>query len=124
LLLKSVSKRLSDAIRKTDTVARMGGDEFLIIIPAISAIDYIETVAKKIIKAFHEPFLLEGHVLTVTTSIGISIYPDNGIDIDSLIKTADISMYEAKKAGRNNYQLYSTNMDGDTNYWRNEKSTG
>lgn len=107
MLLQSVSNRLTKILRKSDTVARMGGDEFLIMIPDVKMKDYADFVARKIIGSFYAPFMLKGHKINVTTSIGVAIYPDDGKDIETLIKTADIAMYEAKKAGRNNYRLFS-----------------
>ncbi len=112
-LLKSVSNRLLKILRKSDTIARMGGDEFLIIIPGISFLEYVESVARKIINSFKESFILNGNVINVTTSIGIAIYPDNGRDEETLIKLADISMYEAKKTGRNNYNIYNEDLKNE-----------
>ncbi|HOV91331.1 MAG TPA: diguanylate cyclase [Syntrophorhabdaceae bacterium] len=112
-LLKSVSNRLLKILRKSDTVARMGGDEFLIIVPGISFLEYVESVARKIVNSFRESFIVNGNVINVTTSIGIAIYPDDGRDVETLIKLADISMYEAKKTGRNDYNIYNEGLKNE-----------
>ncbi len=106
LLLKSVSERMSHLIRKGDTVARMGGDEFLLIFPTIKRDEDVILIASKIIETFQTPFLCNAHELKVTTSLGISIYPKDGEDVDTLVKRADIAMYKAKQTGRNRYELY------------------
>jgi diguanylate cyclase (GGDEF)-like protein/PAS domain S-box-containing protein len=106
-LLQVVGDRLNGILRKTDTVARMGGDEFLLLLPEITKTEDIDVVAQKILAAFQRPFLLGDHEVNTTTSIGIAIYPRDGKDADSLIKNADIAMYYAKEKGRNNYQYYT-----------------
>ena len=104
-LLVAVAGRLTDALRKSDTVARMGGDEFVLQLSEIDDKEHVVTVAQKIIEDFSRPFLLQGQKINVTVSIGVVIYPDDGKNIDSLIKIADKLMYRAKKDGRNNYKL-------------------
>jgi len=104
-LLVAAAGRLTDALRKSDTVARMGGDEFVLQLPEIDDKEHAVTVAQKIIQDFNRPFILQGQKITITVSIGIVIYPDDGTNIDSLIKNADKLMYRAKKDGRNNYKL-------------------
>ncbi len=104
-LLVAVAGRLTDALRKSDTVVRMGGDEFVLQLTEIDDKGHAVTVAQKIIEDFNRPFLLQGQKINVTVSIGLVIYPDDGTNIDSLIKIADKLMYRAKKAGRNNYKL-------------------
>lgn len=111
LLLKKVAKRLQDSIRKNDTVARLGGDEFTVILPTINNSTEVAMVAGKILKSLHQPFILEGEEFVITTSIGISIYPSDGEDIDTLIKNADAAMYFAKENGNNKYQFYSPSMN-------------
>jgi diguanylate cyclase (GGDEF)-like protein/PAS domain S-box-containing protein len=106
LLLKVAAERLSAALRKGDTVARFGGDEFVLILPDLKAIEDAIQVVQKIVDSFCKPFLIDTHQLVVTTSIGIAVYPNDGTDGDSLLKNADIAMYQAKQAGRARYQLY------------------
>jgi diguanylate cyclase (GGDEF)-like protein/PAS domain S-box-containing protein len=105
LLLKAAVDRLSSALRKGDTVARFGGDEFVLIFPDLKGIEDAILVAQKIVDSFHKPFLIDTHQLVVTTSIGIAVYPNDGIDEDILLRNADIAMYQAKQAGRDRYQL-------------------
>ena len=105
-LLKAVAERLSVTLRKSDTVARFGGDEFVLIFPDMEVIEEAIQVVQKIIDRFHKPFLIDTHQLVVTTSIGIAVYPNDGMDEEILLKNADIAMYQAKQAGRARYQLY------------------
>ena len=105
-LLKAVAERLSVILRKSDTVARFGGDEFVLIFPDMEIIEEAIQVVQKIIDRFHKPFLIDTHQLVVTTSIGIAVYPNDGMDEEILMKNADIAMYQAKQAGRARYQLY------------------
>jgi len=107
LLLKATAERLSAALRKGDTVARSGGDEFALILPDLKAVEDAIQVARKIVDSFREPFLIDTHQLVVTTSIGIAVYPNDGTDEGVLLKNADIAMYQAKQAGRDRYQLYN-----------------
>ena len=105
-LLKAVAERLSGTLRKSDTVARFGGDEFVLIFPDMEIIEEAIQVVQKIIDRFNKPFLIDTHQLVVTTSIGIAVYPNDGMDEEILMKNADIAMYQAKQAGRARYQLY------------------
>ncbi len=111
LLLKSVAKRLKTTVRQVDTVARLGGDEFTIVLLEINHAQDAKDVAQKILKVISQPYKIEEHELFVTASVGISIYPDDGSDIESLIRKADIAMYRAKGQGKNNYQVYNLSMD-------------
>ena len=104
-LLKIVSKRLTNTIRESDTVCRVGGDEFLILIQNIDNDKCIIEVAEKILNIFEESFRIDGNDLYITTSIGGAIYPIDGVDVETLIKNADIAMYKAKEKGRNKFQL-------------------
>ncbi len=106
LLLKATAERLKAALRKGDTVARFGGDEFALILPDLKGIEGAIKVAQKIVDSFRKPFLVDTHQLIVTTSIGIAVYPDDGTDEGVLMKNADIAMYQAKQAGRDRYQIY------------------
>ncbi len=106
-LLKAVSERLKTCVRESDTVARMGGDEFNILLADMAHAEHAATIAEKIISVFKGPFEIGGIDLHVTTSIGISLYPGDGENAETLLKNADTAMYNAKEAGRNNYQFYN-----------------
>ncbi|AXA91797.1 EAL domain-containing protein [Massilia sp. YMA4] len=111
LLLKEVAVRLCRAVRASDTVARLGGDEFVVLLPGIRNNDEAAHVADKIIDALAQPFPLDGHMLHITPSIGICVYPDDGQDVETLMRHADAAMYHAKAAGRNNYQFFTQKMN-------------
>ena len=106
-LLQSVAARVQSCLRDSDTVARLGGDEFTLLLPSLSVAEDAAVVAQKILDAVRYPFHIEGRELFVTTSIGISLYPDDGLDAETLIKNADTAMYQAKEQGRDNYQLFN-----------------
>jgi len=107
LLLQATAERLTAALRKGDTVARIGGDEFALILPELKGVEDAIQVAQKIVAGFSKPFLIDTHQLVVTTSIGIAVYPNDGMDGDILLRNADIAMYQAKEAGRDRYQIYN-----------------
>jgi diguanylate cyclase (GGDEF)-like protein/PAS domain S-box-containing protein len=109
-LLRVTSKRLKGLLRKSDTLARMGGDEFLFLVPEIDRAENATEVARKILESFREPFLVEDRALRTTASIGVTIFPNDGENADTLLKNADIAMYSAKQQGRNNYQRYTSTM--------------
>ena len=106
-LLKSVGVRLKSLLREGDIVGRMGGDEFMLLLPEISRDEDAVKIAQRILEAFRRPIGLDTHELYVTASIGVAIYPADGEDADTLTKNADIAMYFAKEKGRDNYQRYS-----------------
>jgi diguanylate cyclase (GGDEF)-like protein/PAS domain S-box-containing protein len=107
LLLQVVAEKLTGILRREDTVARFGGDEFVLVLPEQKDVQTVLKVARKIIDAFRNAVVIEGHALIITSSIGISIYPDHGENIDTILKNADSAMYRAKQAGRNQYRLYN-----------------
>lgn len=111
ILLQEVSSRLLNSVRISDTIARMGGDEFAFLLPNIDHPDGTNLVFKKIIKAFEPTVLAADHQLHVSASIGICVYPDDGDDLSVLMRKADTAMYQAKKLGRNNFQLFSPEME-------------
>jgi diguanylate cyclase (GGDEF)-like protein/PAS domain S-box-containing protein len=110
-LLKEVASRLCRAVRASDTVARLGGDEFVVLVPGIRAAEECTHVAEKIIEALASPFPFEGRMLHITPSIGICLYPDDGGDVETLMRHADAAMYHAKASGRNNYQFFTQRMN-------------
>jgi diguanylate cyclase (GGDEF)-like protein/PAS domain S-box-containing protein len=114
-LLQVVGRRLRSLVRKSDTVARMGGDEFMLILlfPRIRENGDAAKIAQRILEAFRRPFAFDEHETCITASIGIAIYPDDGKDADTLMKNADIAMYRAKAQGRDNYQHYSSKEGSD-----------
>jgi diguanylate cyclase (GGDEF)-like protein len=107
-LLKEVSARFKANIRESDTVSRTGGDEFTFVVADINKAEDAADVAQKIVASLQKPFFISGHELRITTSVGISIYPDDGEETDTLIRYADIAMYYAKEQGRNTFQFYNS----------------
>ncbi|NEP80719.1 MAG: diguanylate cyclase [Okeania sp. SIO3B3] len=103
LLLQSVTQRLVSCLREVDLIARWGGDEFAVVLPQIQCRKNTSDIAQRLIEALQPEFILEGHSLKVTASIGIALYPDDGLDSDTLLRSADRALYNAKKSGRNNY---------------------
>jgi diguanylate cyclase (GGDEF)-like protein len=126
MLLKSVAERLLKSVRKVDcvarsvtdeineTVARMGGDEFTIVLTNVNNIQDVSKIAQRILNTISRPYMLGTHEVYVTCSIGITICPSDSEDIDNLLKYADTAMYQAKDKGRNNYQFYTESMNAAT----------
>jgi diguanylate cyclase (GGDEF)-like protein len=110
-LLRVIARRLNNCVRDEDTVARLGGDEFMVLLPRISGSADAGRIARKIIDSLVDPISCNGHELHITTSIGISIFPYDGNDAETLIKHADISMYRAKELGRNKAVYYTAEMN-------------
>ena len=110
-LIREVAVRLRTCLRQGDTVARLGGDEFTLLLPDIGQAVDAAKVAKKVLDLLRMPFDIDGRELFVTASIGISLYPDDGRDAETLVKNADTAMYRAKEQGRDNYQLYTPAMN-------------
>jgi diguanylate cyclase (GGDEF)-like protein/PAS domain S-box-containing protein len=111
LLLADVAARLREALRASDTVSRIGGDEFSILLPEVASADAVASVARKILEAMTPPFRVRGHELVITASIGISCYPADGEDAESLLRCADAAMYRAKELGRNQAQMFTSSMN-------------
>ncbi|NOX75472.1 MAG: EAL domain-containing protein [Gammaproteobacteria bacterium] len=109
-LLQDIAQRLAQCTRDEDSVARMGGDEFTVLLPRVRQQDDLDRIARKILHSLSQPLTVEGHELTVTASIGISLFPADGDRPDVLMKNADSAMYEAKEQGKNKHQFYNANM--------------
>ena len=112
-IITLVAQRLQKNIRKNDTISRIGGDEFIIVIEDILEEDNIEKIAKKILDDFKYPIKLEEYLFETTISMGISIFPNNGLDAEDLIKQADTAMFSAKNAGRNQFHFYQKQMTSE-----------
>ena len=110
-LLKAFSKRIKDNIREEDTFARIGGDEFIMILPNLHKEEEAITIASKILQSLRPSFVIAKRPLTVTASIGISIYPKDGHTTDELLRNADLAMYHSKEAGTNQFQFYTNDLN-------------
>jgi len=110
-LLREVAQRLSGCVRKSDTLARLGGDEFLVVVEEFQKFTDLATVAESILGTLARPFNIRNHELYVTASIGISVYPADGMDSEGLLRCADVAMYRSKERGRNTYQFYTPDMN-------------
>ena len=106
-LLKMAAQRMQDLVRKTDTVARIGGDEFVVILIDVHLHDVVAVVAQKILNALGRVFVIEGHSVEIGGSIGIALYPGDGVNAHALLTCADAAMYQAKRAGRGNYCFFT-----------------
>lgn len=110
-LLKRVADRLSICLRSQDTIARYGGDEFAFVLTETDCSDNVITLMERILKTVDRPFNIQGHKFFISCSIGLSFYPKDGADLDTLLKNADTAMYRAKERGRNNFQFYTPAMN-------------
>jgi len=110
-LLKEVAGRLVNQLREGDTICRIGGDEFVVVLPEVKRSSDVAHVAQKVIEQLSQPLSIEERELVVTCSIGIAVYPDDGRDAESLIRNADAAMYHAKELGRSNYQFFTEQMN-------------
>ena len=109
-LLKSIALRLREQLRDIDTVARLGGDEFIVLLPGLHQPRDAERVATKLLTCFHAPFQVDGHEFFISASIGISLFPEDGSDVATLVKNADAAMYSSKAKGRNRIEFYTRNL--------------
>jgi diguanylate cyclase (GGDEF)-like protein/PAS domain S-box-containing protein len=110
-VLQSVAKRLVDSVRGSDTVSRQGGDEFVVLLSEVELSEGVAITARRLLQVGAEPHSIDHHDLYVTTCIGVSIYPDDGLDVETLIKNADTAMYQAKENGRQTYQFFKAAMN-------------
>ncbi|MGB6431307.1 MAG: EAL domain-containing protein [Candidatus Acidiferrales bacterium] len=110
-LLQSIAKRLVDCVRASDTVSRQGGDEFVVLLSAVDHAEGVAISAKRILQSVADAYSIGGHELHLTTCIGVSVYPDDGLDAETLIKNADTAMYQAKEHGRQRYQFFKPEMN-------------
>ena len=110
MLLQAVAVRLRTSLRGVDTVSRVGGDEFVVVLPEMPTTTAACDTAQKILSVLAQPYHIEDHELSVTPSIGISLYPRDGATVEALLSCADAAMYHAKRAGRANFQLFEAKM--------------
>jgi diguanylate cyclase (GGDEF)-like protein/PAS domain S-box-containing protein len=109
-LLQSVAGRLVSSVRGSDAVSRQGGDEFVTLLSSIDSRDAAAATARRILNALSQPYLIDNHLLQINGSMGISIYPEDGVEMESLVHNADTAMYNAKENGRNNFQFFGIEM--------------
>jgi diguanylate cyclase (GGDEF)-like protein len=102
--LQALGDRLTGLVRTADTVARSGDDEFVLLLLGIEAPEHTDRVAERIMRALKEPFYLSGHETRITVSMGVAVYPEDGEDVDTLIRCADLAMCQAKEEGRDGYR--------------------
>jgi diguanylate cyclase (GGDEF)-like protein len=105
-VLREAAHRLAGCVRKADTLARQGGDEFVVVIPDLQIDADCQVVAEKILRSLDAPFRIDGQDFKIGASIGISLYPADGGDGEAVLRNADVAMYRAKQLGRNNYRFY------------------
>ena len=110
-LLKAVADRLMTCVRGSDTVSRIGGDEFVVLLSEVERAEDSAITARRMLEAVSETYTIDRHDLNITVSIGVSVYPDDGVDAETLIKNADAAMYQAKENGRKGYQFYKPAMN-------------
>ncbi len=113
-LLQEVATRVKACLRDSDTVARIGGDEFVVLLPELDEEMYVTSVAQKILSTLARSFMLQGQEFSITASIGISSYPQDGLDEQTLTKNADVAMYQVKEEGRNNFMFFSEELNASS----------
>uniref|UniRef100_E6QPM0 GGDEF domain-containing protein n=1 Tax=mine drainage metagenome TaxID=410659 RepID=E6QPM0_9ZZZZ len=113
-VLNEVATRLTSSMRDSDTVARLGGDEFAMVVGSLVAPEDAAIVARKILASLDQLAVIDGHEVLLSCSIGISLYPQDGMDDETLIKHADVAMYYAKEGGRSTFRFYSAEMNVST----------
>jgi len=111
ILLKAVASRMNSVLRDTDTISRMGGDEFVVVLPERTDSGLSTSIVRRLMEAIAQPLTIEGHEFFISSSVGVSVYPADGAEPETLIKHADIAMYRAKETGRNNFQFYTSEMN-------------
>ena len=115
IILQETGKRLKLALRKTDTVARLSGDEFMVIIDELQDLEQAKELAVKVLHLFDQPFQMNKHLFHTSTSIGLAVFPDDATDAESLLKSADMALYKVKDTGRNNFSFFESKMNDDVN---------
>lgn len=115
LLLQQVADRLTSILRDVDTIARMGGDEFTLIQNGLDSVEDAVTVSSKVLSIFNSPFEIDGQEIFMSASIGVSIYPDDGSDAETIVRNADMALHQAKAHGRNTVHLYTSALDDEAN---------
>ncbi len=113
MLLKQVGTRLSAAIRDSDIIARMGGDEFTMIITSYDTVTELPSLTKRLLDVLSQPVTIEDTYIFISGSIGVSVFPADGSSSDELVKNADAAMYKAKELGRNRYQFYNQHINDE-----------
>ncbi|MDV7339540.1 EAL domain-containing protein [Terasakiella sp. A23] len=113
MLLQEAAVRISKCVRETDTVSRLGGDEFTIVLPDLKHTIDVEKVARKVLAALAEPFNISGHEIFVSGSVGITVFPDDGAELELLLRNADTAMYRAKEGGRNDFRFFTSEMNAE-----------
>ncbi|MDP1601684.1 MAG: EAL domain-containing protein [Legionella sp.] len=115
-LLCAIAERLTSVLRKADTLARLGGDEFVLVLPGITNEEIVVAIGNKLMEVFSKPFQVKKHKIKITASIGISIYPNDGINVNTLLRNADLSMYQAKAQGGNQFTFYTEELNQKSEY--------
>ncbi len=110
-LLQAVAERLKTCLRESDTISRPGGDEFIIVLPGVKSIEDVAHVAEKVLRSLSDSYTIDGHELNITASMGISIYPDDGRDLETLLRNAEAAMYYAKEKRLNHYRFFTQEMN-------------